>query len=133
MSGEGSAIFGPAIVFSAPAGADLSGSQFFFVKWSSGTFVVCAAVTDVPAGVLQNKPILGRPAEVIAHGGTFVMSSAAIAQGASIGTDATGKAETKVAGTDTTEYVTGRTLKAAAGADELVSALVNCISPHRAA
>ena len=37
------------------ASADLSSSQYYFVKMSAeGTVTVCAAVTDKPIGVLQN-------------------------------------------------------------------------------
>ena len=125
---------GPQIVFSALAGADLSGKQFYFVKWDgSGALVVGAAVTDVPAGVLQNKPASGYPAEVVALGPTKLSADAAISQGALIGCADEGQAEPKVIGTATTEYVAGVALEAASNAGEIISGIVNCVNPHRAA
>ena len=44
------------IVIQKAAGADLSSSQYHFVKFSSGSVIECAAATDVPSGVLQNAP-----------------------------------------------------------------------------
>ena len=124
---------GPQIVFSAPAGADLSGSQFYFVKWSTGTLIACAAVTDVPVGVLQNKPTLGMQAEVVALGPTKLNADAAIAQGALIGTSADGQAVTKTIGSDTPHYVCGRALEGCSNAGEIISGIVNCVNPARAA
>ena len=47
------------------ASADLSAKQFYIVKMSGdNTVTVCAAVTDVPIGVLQNKPASGEQAVV---------------------------------------------------------------------
>jgi len=116
-----------------PAGADLSAKQFHFVMQSSGTYVVCDAATDLADGVLQNKPALGEPCEVLALGPTKVVADAAIVSGALIGTSADGQADTKVPGTDTTEYVVGRALGAAAAAGNIIAAFINCMTPHRAA
>ncbi len=124
---------GPQVLISAPAGADLSSSQFYFVKWSSGTFIACAALTDVPAGVLQNKPESGYQAEIVALGPTKLSADAAITQGALIGPSGDGQADPRVIGTDTTHYVAGVALSAADAADDIISGLVNCINPQRAA
>ena len=124
---------GAYIVESWPAGADLSDKQFRYVKLSSSTVVACSAATDIPVGVLQNKPVSGRAAEVCMFGPTKVKSSGAITEGALIGTSADGRADAKVAGTDTTEYICGRALEAASGADEIIAAVVDCINPARAA
>ena len=74
-----------------PAGEDLSAKQFHFVKKSSGTYVVCDAATDLSDGVLQNKPELGEPCEVIGFGTSKVIADAAITSGAFIGTSADGQ------------------------------------------
>ncbi len=124
---------GAYIVKSWPAGADLSGAQFKFVKLSSGTVILCDAVTDIPAGVLQNKPVSGRAAEVCLLGPTKVEADGAITEGDLIGTSADGQADTKVAGTDTTNYICGRALEAATGVGQIIEAVVNCVSPARAA
>lgn len=114
------------------AGADLSAKQYYLVKLSAGTVIPCAAVTDVPIGVVQNNPLSGEAAEVVLLGGTKVVSSANLAAGVQIGTTTAGKVAALVAGTDTTKYVVG-TLVTAAGADGVIgTAVINCINPHRA-
>lgn len=115
------------------AAADLSGKQFHFVKLSgAGQVTACSAATDVPVGVLQNKPTAGQAAEVVVVGVTKVSSDAALARGDLIGTSADGQADKKVPGTDTTEYVVGQVITASGAAGGLATALVNCASPHRA-
>lgn len=116
------------------AGGDLSSSQYKFVKLNaSGQAVICAAATDIPIGVLQNDPASGAEAEVLVSGGTKIVAGAAIGEGAQIGTSATGKAVALVAGTDTTKFVVG-TIITESGADgDIVTAVVNCANPGRAA
>ena len=116
------------------AGADLSSKQYTFVKLnSSGEAIAAAAATDIPVGVLQNAPIAGQEAEVLIVGGTKVVAGAAIAEGAQLGTSATGKAVALVAGTDTTKYVVGTLLTESAADGNIVTAVINCANPHRAA
>lgn len=116
------------------AGADLSAKQFYFVKMSAdNTCVLCSAATDAPIGVLQNNPISGAEATVVVAGGTKIVASAAIAAGVKIGTASTGKADAKVAGTDTTEYTVGQVLLASSADAEILTAVINCASPNRAA
>lgn len=116
------------------AGADLSTHQYKFVKLSaSKTVILCAAATDVPIGVLQNKPTSGREAAVCAIGVTKVSSDAALTAGTVIGTSADGQADAKVAGTDTTEYAVGVVVLASGAAGDLATAVINCASPGRAA
>jgi len=124
---------GAYILRSWPAGEDLSAKQFRFVKLSSGTVVACAAATDIPVGVLQNKPTTGRAAEVCVLGPTKVEADGAITAGGLIGTSADGQADEKTAGTDTTEFICGRALEAAAATGDIIEAVVNCVSPARAA
>jgi len=116
------------------AGADLSAKQYTFVKVnSSGEAIAAAAATDIPIGVLQNAPIAGQEAEVLVVGGTKIVASAAIADGAQIGTTSAGKAVALVAGTDTTKYVAGTILTESAADGNIVTAVINCANPHRAA
>jgi len=116
------------------AGADLSALQYNFVKInSSGLAVACAAATDIPVGVLQNAPISGQEAEVLVVGGTKIKAGAAIGEGAQIGTGSTGKAVALVAGTDATKYVAGTLLTESAADGNIVTAVINCATPHRAA
>ena len=116
------------------AGADLSDKQYYFVKINtSGQAVLCAAATDKPIGVLQNSPVSGAEASITVVGGTKVVASASIDEGVLIGTASTGKADAKVPGTDTTEYVVGTVILASGADGEILTALVNCSAPHRAA
>jgi hypothetical protein len=116
------------------AGADLSAKQYTFVKLdAAGAVIAAAAATDIPVGVLQNAPIAGQEAEVLIVGGTKIVAGAAIGEGAQIGTGSTGKAVALVAGTDTTKYVVGTLLTESAADANVVTAVINCANPHRAA
>ena len=115
------------------AGADLSAAQYKFVKISSGKAILCAAATDAPIGVLQNSPVSGGEASIVVAGGTKIVASAAIAAGVVIGTASTGKADAKVAGTDTTEYAVGTVILGSGADADILTAVINCASPTRAA
>jgi hypothetical protein len=127
------ASFGPTPVkWSFPANADLSTKQFYLVKLVAGGKVdLCSAVTDVPIGVLQNKPTAGVAAEVVIEGITKVVGSAALALGATIGTTTSGTAATYAAGTDTTKYNIGTVIEANSAANGIVTAVIDCCNPGR--
>lgn len=116
------------------AGADLSAKQFYFVKLnSSGQAVVCAAVTDIPVGILQNTPASGSVAEITVVGVSKVSSDAGLTAGNQIGTSADGQAAAYVAGTDTTKYIVGQMLTTTGAAAVIGTAVINCVAPSRAA
>ena len=124
----------PGFTFTRVAGADLSSSQYYFVKLSTtDTVVVCAAATDIPIGILQNAPTSGQEATIMVTGISKVSADAALSIGQLIRTAADGQADAKTVGTDTTQYVVGNVLVAAGAAGELATATVNCLNPHRAA
>lgn len=124
----------PCFSITLPAGGDLSSSQFKFVKLnSSGQVVDIAAATDIPVGVLQNKPASGGAAEVMVIGISKVQGDADLAKGAQIGTSSDGQAAAYVNGTDTTKYVVGQVLLDNSAAGGIASALINCANPHRGA
>ena len=124
----------PGFTFTRVAGADLSSSQYYFVKLSTtDTVIVCAAATDIPIGILQNAPTSGQEATIMVTGISKVSADAALAIGQLIGTAADGQADAKTVGTDTTEYVVGNVLVAAGAAGEMATTTVNCLNPHRAA
>jgi|TARA_R110002020_G_scaffold2230_4_gene10438 hypothetical protein len=124
----------PGFTFTRVAGADLSSSQYYFVKLSTtDTVVVCAAATDIPIGILQNAPTSGQEATIMVTGISKVSADAALAIGQLIGTAADGQADAKTVGTDTTQYVVGNVLVAAGAAGEMATTTVNCLNPHRAA
>tara|TARA_Y100001938_G_C8073324_1_gene424446 strand:+ start:1670 stop:2050 length:381 start_codon:yes stop_codon:yes gene_type:complete len=112
------------------AGADLSGDQYKFVKLSAGKAVLCSAATDIPVGVLQNKPASGAAATVAVSGVTKLLSGGTISSGDQLGTDGSGTGDTKTSA-DTTEYVCGTAL-ADASSGEVLSALINTEAPHKA-
>lgn len=116
------------------ASADLRTKQFYFVKMSGEkTVTVCAGATDKPIGVLQNTPNSGEEALVCCIGVTKVSGDADLNYGNLIGTSADGQADAKTPGTDTTEYVVGSVLYGNGAAGGLITAVVNCASPARAA
>ena len=124
----------PGFSFTRVAGADLSSSQYYYVKLSTtDTVIACAAATDVPIGILQNAPTSGQEATIMVTGISKVSSNAALSIGNLIGTSGDGQADAKTAGSDTTEYVVGVVLEASGAAAELATATVNCLNPHRAA
>ena len=109
------------------AAADLSGKQFYFVKLASATTVtVCAAATDKPIGVLQNKPTSGQAAEVMVIGISKVSSDAGLSAGDLIGTSGDGQA-------DATEYIAGQVISGSNSAGGLATAVINCANLARAA
>jgi hypothetical protein len=126
------------------AGADLSGAtnQYKFVKFN-GTVgptgqpevILCAAVTDKPCGVLQEKPRLGEACKVIVYGKTKLRADAALTVGLYIGTSADGEADAKVIGgqagtfAQAAEVIVGYVCEAAGAAGELCGAVINCATP----
>lgn len=114
------------------AGADLSSDQYKFVKLNADNQVIlCAAATDIPYGVLQNKPSAsGQAAEVCVVGQTKVSSDEALTAGWLIGTSADGQADRKIQGTDNTEYVAGQVQVGSGAAAGFATAFVNCATPH---
>lgn len=115
------------------ANADLSALQYKFVKLlSTGKVDAISAVTDVPYGVLQNKPTSGKLAEIIVIGITKMVAGAATTIALPVGADSTGRAVTTyAAGTDTTKYNVGVCRIAAANANEITTVVVNCANPAR--
>jgi len=114
------------------ASADLSAKQYHFVKMSgNNTVTVCAAITDVPIGVLQNNPASGGAAEVCLFGISKVVADGTLAAGNVIGTSADGQADAIAAGTDTTVYTMGIALNAAS-AGETVEAFINATAGRAA-
>lgn len=128
------AIEQPGFKYSLVAAADLSALQFTFVKLdTAGKAAAVAAATDIPCGVLQNAPVSGQPAEIMASGISKIVAGADLARGAQIGTDSSGRAVALVNGTDTTKYVVGQVIYDNTTTAGFVSALINCLAPGRAA
>lgn len=114
------------------ANSDLRTKQYYFVKLTSPSKVdVCSAVTDVPIGVLQNKPAAGQPAEIVGFGVTKISIDADIDALDWIGPSVDGQAAKVTVGTDTTVHIAGRVLTEPGAANEIHTAIVNCVTPVR--
>lgn len=108
----------PKICATFTAGEALTSAQYKFVKLSAdNTVIACAAVTDIPIGVLQNAPASGGAANVCIFGVTKVQGDADLTAGGRVGTSADGQAATYTV-SDTTKHLVGHVLfgnSAAAG------------------
>jgi len=109
----------PVLNISENAGADLSSSQYLFLKYSSGNVVVAGDGENGP-GVLQNKPVLNDVASIMAIGITRVIASGVLAAGAEVASDAAGKAKAPATG----DVVRGQLLQAAAADGDVVAMLL---------
>jgi hypothetical protein len=86
------------------AGVDLTNYRYHLVKMNSGGDVIpCSAAGEAVLGVLQDNPsVAGRGAGVAFNGITKCIAGAAIARGAFVATNASGRAVTASKGvTDT--------------------------------
>ena len=118
---------GQSILITLEAAADLSSSQYLFLKTdANGKVNVCTAITDRPIGVLQNKPASGEAATVMVVGCTKIVTDAALDEHNIIGPAADSKANKKIPGTDSNEYMSGTMLTATGGAGEIGTAVINC-------
>lgn len=118
-----------------PAGPSLTSQSnlYKFVNISgTGTVSVCTGATDLPLGVLQNLPASGDAAAVCMLGISKVRADANLAIGDLIGTSASGQADAKIPGTDTTQYVCGRVLEDTGAAGDFTTCSIDCLAPHRA-
>ena len=84
-----------------PAGADLSSSQFLFVKLNGSLQIVLAdGACEAALGVLQNAPANGAIARVRVAGVSKVIAGASLADGAVVAVQiTTGRAKAAVGGT----------------------------------
>lgn len=106
------------------ANGDLSGNQFNFVKLNaSGKVIVASAAGEGVIGVLQNKPTANQPCEIMVNGISKVKVGAAVTAGAQIMTNASALAITAATAGSA---VVGFILETAGGANEIVSAFINC-------
>jgi hypothetical protein len=100
------------------------GKQYTFVKVTGAHQVgAVTAGTDAIVGVLQNKPqVEGQAATVGIFGVSNVMAGAAVAAGANVQSDTSGRAITLAAGANV-----GVALAAATGAGQLIPVLLRTV------
>jgi hypothetical protein len=95
------------------------------VKIASGKAAIAGTITDVVIGVTRDSALAGETVPVVTAGVASVLVSAAISEGALVGTTVTtGRGKSIAAGTDTTQYVVGVALEQATAAADLVSVLL---------
>ena len=83
----------PTIIGEFTAAADLSAKQYFIVKQTTETAGnITTAATDVPLGVLQNKPTSGQVMEVAIAGNCKVKLGGTVAVNDPLVSDGNGKA-----------------------------------------
>jgi hypothetical protein len=107
------------------AAADYSAAteQYKIVRASSATQVTTTtAATQIPLGILQNRPASGQAAQVRVNSGATskCVAGAAVTAGAEVMSDGSGRAITAT----TTNEVVGIALTSAANANELIDVLV---------
>lgn len=112
----------PGFAFSLEAASDLSAGQHHFVEVdSSGQIALVNGSGDTVDGVLQNDPdAQGQAGTVINDGISKVVAGAAVAQGALVMSNASGRAITATSG----NFVAGRALEAATADAEVISVLL---------
>lgn len=103
----------PNLRFSLPSGGAVAMNRFVVVNASSQA--VQALADKVVIGVSMNETILGQVQE-IADGIVMVTAGAIVAAGASVSSDANGKAITAVAGS-----IAGIAITASTAADQLIA------------
>lgn len=114
------------------AAADLSTKQYYLVKLSAANTVnVCAATTDIPIGVLTNKPAAGEACEITFFGVEKVKCGAGITAGNTIGTDNSGLAVAKTPGTDVGDYKIGQAITTSSNSGEFITAIISCPAAAR--
>lgn len=108
------------------AAGDLSNKQYYFMKMSGNRIVTtCALTTDVPIGVLQNKPAAANRAAVVRVAGeSYVSSDTGLTAGGLVGTSGDGQAVTSA-----TTYVVGQVTTGTGTAGDLAVATINCAAP----
>lgn len=120
------------------AAADYSavGNQYKLVKVTNASGVpqatLCAAVTDRPIGVLQNRPVAGQSAEIMTDGISKVQLDGTTVPGDQVGVSADGQVAVYVPGTDTTKYIIGVCLIGGA-AGEIGTIIFDCKNAARGA
>ena len=97
----------------------------FMVQNAQGLMAQNTTAGGRVTGVLQNKPILNEACEVMLTGVSKAEIGAAVAVGARLASDATGRLITAVAG----NHVVGEAETAAAAAGEIISVRLAPIQP----
>ncbi len=111
---------------------DQRSNQFLYQEMQATDVVQrTSATTAVAVGILQNQPNSGEVAVVMHVGISKAIAYGSITAGNLLGTSATGTADPKTPGSDTTEYINAQAIESVSSG-EIVSVVISAI-PHRAA
>lgn len=114
------------------ASEDLSSNQYYGVTMSGDRAVdLQDADTDIPAGILQNKPTSGQTAEVLVAGRTPGVVGEAITAGQQVRIDSNGKFMVFEVDVDVTAYCCGYCVVGADADGEYGEFIVNCATCFR--
>lgn len=106
---------------SVPANADLSASQYRFMKVNSSGNLIAATANGAADGVLQNKPSAAGMAGSLAIAGVSqVEAGSAITAGDHVAVATGGKAATAATGAT----VVGRAMQSASGDGSIIAVLI---------
>lgn len=104
------------------ASADLSAKQYFLAKVSGvRTLTFCAAATDRPIGIIQNKPISGGAVTLGIAGESQAVVGAAVTAGNALMSDGSGRV---IAATGTGAIVFAIALETATTAGQQIAVLI---------
>lgn len=114
------------------SGDDFSSKQYYGCKFEADRQIaLTSADTDVPAGLILNKPEDGETAEVLIIGRAPGVVSEAIAAGELVRIVSGGKIGLFVPTTDTTEYCVGQCVEGADNNNEVGVFNFNFAAPHK--
>lgn len=112
---------------SVEAAADLDALQYHFVKYDgSGNLIAASVLGEAVIGVLQNDPDAGETGVVGTGGYTRVVAGAAVALGALVATNTSGRAVTAGTGNRARGEAV---LAAAADGDIITIRLLDVVAP----
>ena len=107
---------------SLDAAADLSAKQYTLVKVSGDNGIAANVLaTTLSIGILQNEPPSGSPGTVAIAGISKAIAGAAVAAGAQVMSDTTGRV---ITATGSGAYVVGVALEACNNANEVIRVLL---------
>jgi hypothetical protein len=113
----------PGFSFTLPSAADYrtGAGQFRFVNVNSSGKAVAAGAAGACIGVRQNKPNLNEAMTIVNSGIVFVEAGAAVANGALVTSDATGRAITAGVG----NAINGEAMETASAAGVQIAVLLH--------
>lgn len=113
------------VTFSAPAGADLSAKQYYFVRLSAtGTVQLCDTEGELPCGILQNKPTSGQTACVAYGGVSKLVLGGTVDSNDEVMTDANGKGKAAAGSTTPGNFIVGSMLGGGGVVNDIQSCLI---------